>query len=154
MCYEGRRAEAFVDWFGSHHALRSGREGKGYCVKGGWREEGERVKERARTLDFCNQVFHDYVIRKALRRCQPGARRSRRRSSPRFPSLPRFLQYRQCTPGTRPAQVSTSSLKNNFLPDPPPPGPTPRGPSFKLPPGARPGTPGPSCQGPGVPGQV
>ena len=24
------------------------REGKGYCVKGGWREEGERVKERAR----------------------------------------------------------------------------------------------------------
>jgi hypothetical protein len=26
----------------------SGREGKGYCVKGEWREEGERVKERAR----------------------------------------------------------------------------------------------------------
>ena len=26
----------------------SEREGKGYCVKGGWREEEERVKERAR----------------------------------------------------------------------------------------------------------
>jgi hypothetical protein len=24
------------------------REGKGYCVKGGWQEEEERVKERAR----------------------------------------------------------------------------------------------------------
>jgi hypothetical protein len=23
-------------------------EGKGYCVKGGWREEGERVKERVK----------------------------------------------------------------------------------------------------------
>jgi hypothetical protein len=27
----------------------SEREGKGYCVKGGWPEEGERVKERARS---------------------------------------------------------------------------------------------------------
>jgi hypothetical protein len=26
----------------------SEREEAGYCVKGGWREEGERVKERAR----------------------------------------------------------------------------------------------------------
>ena len=26
----------------------SEREGKGYCVKGGWREEEERVKERVR----------------------------------------------------------------------------------------------------------
>jgi len=26
----------------------SEREGKGFCVKGGWLEEGERVKERAR----------------------------------------------------------------------------------------------------------
>ena len=26
----------------------SEREGKGYCVKGGWREEGERVKKRVK----------------------------------------------------------------------------------------------------------
>jgi hypothetical protein len=48
----------------------------------------------SRDFGFWSQVFHDYVdIRKALRRCQPGARLSRRRSSPRFPSL--LLQCRQ-----------------------------------------------------------
>jgi hypothetical protein len=42
-----------------------------------------------------NHGLHDYVrIRKALRCCQPDARRSLWRSSPRFPSL--LLQCRQC----------------------------------------------------------
>ena len=34
----------------------SEREGKGYCVKGGWREEGESVKERARRKCELNPI--------------------------------------------------------------------------------------------------
>ena len=34
----------------------SEREGKGYCVKGGWREEGELVKERARRSVTVNEI--------------------------------------------------------------------------------------------------
>jgi hypothetical protein len=45
MYYEVRRAEACVDYCPSR---TSEREGKVYCVKGGWREEEERVKERVR----------------------------------------------------------------------------------------------------------
>jgi hypothetical protein len=48
-----------------------------------------------RLLDFGKCVFHDCVsIRKAVRHCQPGARRSSRRSSSSFPPL--LLQCRQC----------------------------------------------------------
>ena len=45
MCYEIRRAEACVD-YSDHHTLVNAGE-RGYCVKGGWREEGERVRREA-----------------------------------------------------------------------------------------------------------
>jgi len=49
MCYEVRRAEDARGMCGPVRPSRtSEREGKGYCVKGGWREGEERVKERVR----------------------------------------------------------------------------------------------------------
>ena len=57
---------------------------------------GIRTPEsRSYGLGLWKHGLHDCVCtRKAPRRCQPGARRSCRRSSPRFPSL--LLQCRQC----------------------------------------------------------
>jgi hypothetical protein len=80
MCYERRRAEAWVDQ-SAHHALVNA---------------GARRAALCSTFGLCNtfgQVFHDCVgIRKALRRCQPGVRRPSRRSSPKFPFVTPTMQ--------------------------------------------------------------
>ena len=71
MCYERRRAEDLVDFGGLVCPSRtSERGGKGYCVKGGWGEDGERVKERAlgvrlryspqRTLSSTDSVLYSH----------------------------------------------------------------------------------------------